>query len=375
MSKSSEIFDFDSKSLFQNNGGNQIAGVKVLNPATMGVGVIYREREQKEIYDEIVSGKNGTNLIYGSSGSGKSVVSREAAKRVVDERGGKLFDGRKVYSKDGNDQIHIYYIPFLSSQPEGLSEYISSRKLEDYDGNIKYVVFIDQLDMRVGDEESPDDVNDVFDFVKRSLNNPKIFGISLKHLNYDFGNELHFEPYNNKEIIGILSDKAGISFQSGVLDPRIIYSCADITKERFSSNISTAMNLLKSTGSIAQINKSETVTLEHFKEATNLKLRSHKEEIIKRLPADWKSVLDATNYSIQNNGTDMGMDDVYKRYSDVGGSLEFIEFAKILTELDKQSLHDGCRTVRENGSVKVRSIITFPEKEYDDYMDLTKLCK
>ncbi|MBR9682092.1 MAG: hypothetical protein GOV02_00260 [Candidatus Aenigmarchaeota archaeon] len=367
MSRLFKLTDFQS--LFQNSG-NPNNGIRVLSPSTIDVDVLYREREQQGIYDEIMFGDNETNLIYGSSGCGKSVISREVAKSVVRYQGGKFFDGNSVYSHDGDKKIYIYYVPFLSSGPEELPGYLSKKNIEDYGGDIQHVVFIDQLDMH---SKEADDLDNIFGVVKKSLDNPKIFGVSVKHIDYNFKNELHFESYKNGEIIGILNNKADKSFQPGVLDPRVIQSCADITEGRFNSNISTGMHLLRSTGNIAERSKSPNATLEHLKEATELKLRSHREEMIDSLPENYKLVLDATNCSIRNNTGKIEMNEVYRRYSDMSGCSKYTEFVNVLMELDKQSLHNGCKIERVNGSLKINSIFMFPEKESGNY-NLKNLC-
>ena len=345
-------------------------GAEILDPSVKDLNILYREEEQGTMSGAILYGGNETTLIYGSSGLGKSSTIRKVSHDIVQEHGGKYFEGRHVLHRSGERSIYIYHVPFLNSS-QSFSNHINRlrKTIEDYSSDIEPVVFIDQIDMY------NEDPNHIFSIIRKTLADPKIFGVCLEKLD-GFDRNLEFRPYTEIEIAGILGNKIERSFENNILDENILHNCVVATGRDFKSNVREAMHLLRLSSKRAERERSKKVTLDHYISAFQNKLDSRR-EMIRTLPKEMKLLLDAMNDLVNRfpGRNDIGFGEIYHTYQEMGGSLNSVEASPYAREIDSQSLHEGIEILREKGVVRKESSFVFESVgEHEIESPVDKLC-
>lgn len=336
-------------------------GLTALDPTVKDSHTLYREMEKDKIERYFSERNDKSMLISGQSGYGKSSSIRTVSEGVIRKYGGKFFDYSHVLSAAGENQIYIYYVPLLGSV-ESIPRHVMKFKkgIEDYDEGKQRVIIIDQIDMYLKRDQT---LQNIFDNLRNNFKNTNIIGVSIEKLK-GFDETLKFGPYDEEQVIKILEYKSGKAIQQNLLDYDVLLNCSHITSEDFCSSISNGMCLLASSAKIARSQKSQNVNLNHLEEAFKRKIQSNKDEVVKTLPEEWKIVLRSMNNLYSNNShMEFHPSDVFDEYIKKGGSLNSVEICEIAREIDRQGLHEGCKIVRENGSVRKVSPFFFKSEE------------
>ncbi len=102
--------------------------------------------------------------------------------------------------------------------------------------------------------------------------------------------EIIFPPYNAEQLKDILEQRARLAFYDGVLDDEVIPYCAALAAQEH-GDARKALDLLRVSGEIAEMENAERVTKEHVKKALKKIESDHIAEAVRTLPTQSKILL------------------------------------------------------------------------------------
>ncbi len=102
--------------------------------------------------------------------------------------------------------------------------------------------------------------------------------------------EIVFPPYNAEQLQDILIQRAELAFYEGVLDEDVIPYCAALAAQEH-GDARKALDLLRVSGEIAEMENSDKITREHVKAAVRKIEADHVIEAVRTLPTQTKLVL------------------------------------------------------------------------------------
>ena len=102
--------------------------------------------------------------------------------------------------------------------------------------------------------------------------------------------DITFQPYTYSEIYDILNDRVKAGFYPNVMPDEILEQIANYTYEK--GDLRVGINLLKSTGNIAEANASKQIKQEHYDEAVSSLISVNLLETLKSLTNIEKSLLE-----------------------------------------------------------------------------------
>jgi len=301
----------------------------------------------------IERGRNPDNvMIYGRSGTGKSLLTKFFTKKLVEEKGHiRVYVNcekynttyrvlKKVADTIGGRQIlPISGLP-LSECYDRLWELLRSTK--------KYaVVILDEVDKlkdtnilycipRAVENEDLDRMNvsiigitNRLDFKEENLD-PRILSTLGRK-------EMTFPNYNANQLREILSNRAKSAFFDGALDSSIIPLCAALSMSSGYGDAREAIDLLRVAGEAAEREQSM-VREEHVREAQSTVERDRVAEVIETLPTSLKLVLYAITH-LSESDSEINTGKVYDCYQRLCrqisiDSISRVRVAHIISELD-----------------------------------------
>ncbi len=126
--------------------------------------------------------------------------------------------------------------------------------------------------------------------------------------------EIIFPPYNANQLQDILGERAEIAFNESVIKEGVIPLCAAFAAQEH-GDARRALDLLRVSGEIAERTKSDVVTEEHVRLATEKMEASRIVEVVKTLPLQSKIVLSSVlQLSKEKNKRRFASGEVYNMY-------------------------------------------------------------
>jgi cell division control protein 6 len=297
----------------------------------------HRENEIRELASIIVPALKGETpsniLIYGKSGTGKTIVSKFLCNEL--EKSGRQV-GMPISTVYLNCEVTDTQYRILANLAKRFGKnvpftgwptdkvYKSFKERVDKEKQSIFII-LDEIDKLVG--RKGDNIIYNLTRINGELRNARvsIIGISndLKFKEYlDSrvlsslgGEDVIFRPYNAKELEDILTQRAEIGFVDGILDENVIPLCAALAA-REHGDARKALDLLRVSGEVAEREGSEIVQEGHVRKANEKIERDTTIEAIRTLPTQSKVLLYAT-VLLEERGT-KGITtgevyDVYKR--------------------------------------------------------------
>jgi cell division control protein 6 len=270
-------------------------------------------------------------LIYGKSGTGKTIVSRFICKEL-EETGEKL--GMPVSTVYLNCEVTDTKYRVLANLAKHFGEnipftgwptdkvYNAFRDALDKERRC-VIILLDEIDKLVW--KNGDDIIYNLTRINSDLKNARIsmIGISndLKFTEYldarvksSLGEEeIVFTPYNARQLEDILRQRAEIAFKEGVLGEFVIPLCAALAA-REHGDARKALDLLRVSGEVAERESAEVITEVHVRKA-NEKIESDNViEAIRTLPTQSKLLLYSVILLDERGGRTITTGEVYDVY-------------------------------------------------------------
>jgi cell division control protein 6 len=295
----------------------------------------HREAEIKQlavILAPALKGETPSNiLIYGKSGTGKTIVSRFICKElektsaklgvpvhtvylnceVTDTKYRVLANLSKAFGKN---------IPFTGWPTDkvynSFKEAIDKRKQT-------VIILLDEIDKLVG--KDGDDIIYNLTRINSELKNARIslIGISndLKFTEYLDSRvqsslseeEIVFTPYNARQLEDILRQRAEIAFKEGVLGEYVIPLCAALAA-REHGDARKALDLLRVSGEVAERENAEVITEAHVRKANEKIEADNIIEAVRTLPTQSKLLLYSVILLDEKGGRTITTGEVYDVY-------------------------------------------------------------
>lgn len=274
----------------------------------------HREAELKQLVSIIAPALKGVTpsnvLIYGKSGTGKTIVSRyvfELLKEAVAKKN-YLCDVQTIYL---NCEVTDTKYRILATLAKEFGEnvpftgwptdkvYNAFRDAVDKKRQC-IIILLDEIDRLVG--KGGDNIIYNLTRMNAELKEARvsIVGISndLKFTSYldsrvqsSLGKEeIVFSPYNAKQLEDILKQRAEIAFKPGVLDDVVIPLCAALAA-REHGDARRALDLLRVSGEVAERENAERIKEEHVRRADEKIEADNTVEAVRTLPAQSKILL------------------------------------------------------------------------------------
>lgn len=295
----------------------------------------HRESEIKQlafILTPSLKGETPSNiLIYGKSGTGKTIVSRFICKEL-EETGAKV--GVPVSTVYLNCEITDTKYRVLANLAKHFGEnipftgwptdkvYDAFREALDKEKRC-VIILLDEIDKLVW--KNGDDIIYNLTRINSDLKNARIsmIGISndLKFTEYldarvqsSLGKEeIVFTPYNARQLEDILRQRAEIAFKEGVLGEFVIPLCAALAA-REHGDARKALDLLRVSGEMAERQSAEVITEAHVRKA-NEKIESDNViEAVRTLPTQSKLLLYSVILLDERGGRTITTGEVYDVY-------------------------------------------------------------
>lgn len=310
------------------------ANREILHPDYVPDVLPHREGEIKKLAEILVVSAKGEKpsnvLLYGLTGTGKTVVSKYVVKKLVEKASSigsnlgyayvntrKLDTPYKVLASIASSLgLRIPYTGLAIS--EVYRKYINA--LENWSG--LHIVILDELDYFV--KRNGDDLLYKLLRINEDLSKSRVSIIGITNNLYFVENldprvrsslgeeEIFFPPYNAEQLYTILKQRAEKAFHLGVIDDSVISYCAALAA-RENGDARRALDLLRVAGEIAERENALVISIEHVKKALAEVEEGRVNQIIATLPLQQKLVLKvAVNLATRKGFTTTG--EVYSVY-------------------------------------------------------------
>ncbi|MCW1294137.1 MAG: AAA family ATPase [Candidatus Micrarchaeaceae archaeon] len=349
---------------------------EVLSSSFVPDTIIHRDKEIEEISNllapSLLLERTSNLLIYGFSGTGKSLVTRFVAQNLASMAAEKKVNVVPVYinCRLENNNTEYRLISNLSSV-FGIKVPVSGLSINSLYKNLisvidlkkqNIILILDEIEKLI--QNAGDGVlynllriNELLSSTKLSIigiSNNTEFKASLdQRVKSSLSPvEIVFKPYNAIEIADILSSRIKDSFFEGVVDEGIIYKCAAIAAQEH-GDVRRALNLIKVAGELAQQTGSARITEDILDKASDLLEQNVTEEIIRSMTKQSKCALYAIlSLSKSKNFGKIYSGEVYDYYMRLADKfglkrLTFRRLSELIGELDYNSLI--MTRIRNNG--------------------------
>jgi len=289
-----------------------------------------------QILSPILSGhKPSSLLIYGKTGTGKTVVTRYVVNRLTEKGNSVETNVKTAYVNSRIASTEYRILSELAANLEitlpftglSLSEAFNRITTRIKESSLKTILVLDEVDFLV--KSSGDNLLYEFTRANETFTNEAfitLIGISndlkfkesldprvLSSLNEE---EIVFPPYSVDEIKAILQERIQVAFVPGKVSDAAVNLCAGMAAAEH-GDARRAVDLLRVAGELAERQGAETVEDAHVREASKSIERDRILEAIQSLPIHGKLVLFVVSYLKEAENTGH----VYAKYIDVSKQL------------------------------------------------------
>ncbi len=309
----------------------------ILRPSYIPEKLPHRERQIKQLASILVMALRGERpsnvLIFGKTGTGKTATVKYLQKEV---------EKAKKWSRVD----YLYMNCEVTDTQYSVLQNLGNRFIEDFDERIPFtgwstervynilrekldeerrvvVLVLDEIDKLI--YKSGDDVLYHLTQINEDLKKAKvsILGISNDLKFTEFldprvksrlsDEKMVFPPYNAEELKDILSQRADLAFDDGVIDESVTSLCAALAAQEH-GDARRALDLLRVAAEIAERNNEDKITDEHVLRAKNQLELDCVIEAVKSLPTQSKLILLGIIMNEEMGATRMTTGDVYNMY-------------------------------------------------------------
>lgn len=269
--------------------------------------------------------------IYGKTGTGKTAVAKFAKKQLEEAAEKNNLNIRIEYIRctDFNTEYQILArlcqqlgkpVPYRGwTKAEVINTFRNLFTNNILGNDLILIVILDEIDVILKndgdsilytltrtDNVSITSISNYVDF-KRFIK-PKVKS-SLRD------REIVFPPYNAQQLNDILKERSELSFKEGVITEGVISLCSALAAKE-EGDARYALDLLRTSGEIADEKQSDIITEEYVKEAKDLIEHNQVIEVITTLPLQQQKVLEAITY-LTNKKEEITSGLLYEVYQDL----------------------------------------------------------
>lgn len=274
-------------------------------------------------------------LIYGKTGTGKTMVSNLLLNHIVNKARHKEIIVLPVMIKCENTYTDAAVMRHLIKEFEASLDIkhhsIPNSFTEYFNRACELISMIDGVIILIFDEidklKNPDMINNLTRLVENNQANKNICIIGISNSIYFTENldprtktglaqsEILVQPYDAMELIDILTERAKIAFVDNVLEENVVPLCAAFAAQEH-GDARKAIELLRVAGGLADKNCENIVTEQHVREADVLIDAEKTNDIVNKLPYQSKIVLLSFVKIFQTNKySKVTTMDIYEVYS------------------------------------------------------------
>ncbi len=291
--------------------GKIFANREVLRPTYIPENLPHREKQIRSLANTLsaaLKGETPSNiLIYGKTGTGKTATVKYVSKELEEmgEKRGSKCSLIYINSEIFDTQYRVFaYLARVFNKQVPMIGWPTDMVYSEFKAGIDtedrcVIVILDEVD-RLASKGDGALYN--LSRINSELNHAKVSMIGISNdltftelldqrVQSSLGEEeIIFPPYDADQLQDILSERAEIAFKKSVIDDAVIPLCAALAAQEH-GDARRALDLLRVSGEIAERTKSDRVTEEHARLASE-KIEANKIiEVVKTLPLQSKIVL------------------------------------------------------------------------------------
>ena len=273
--------------------------------------LVHRDDQIKEIarnWVDVLDGVTPSNVtLYGKTGTGKTATSRFARDQLLEvaNKDGLVVKIEYIRCTDYNTEYQVIAklcnnlgrdVPSRGwTKGEVVNTFRDIFKTSLY-GKLQLIVILDEIDILL--EKDGDGIlytltrtdNVAVLLISNYLDFKKLIKSRVTSSLND--QEIIFPPYGADQLSDILSERAELSFNEGILEPDVIPLCSAMAAKE-EGDARYALDLLKNAGELALDEGSDKVSNDHVKRAKDRIEHNKVTEIISTLPLQQQRVLEA----------------------------------------------------------------------------------
>jgi cell division control protein 6 len=301
--------------LFENliSEGKILANNEVLRPTYIPENLPHRKKQIKVLADKLFAALKGERpsniLIYGKTGTGKTATVKYVSKEL-EEKGKKT--GSKcsliyINSEVFDTEYRVFaYLARVFNKRVPVKGWTTDMVYSEFKARIDredrcVIVILDEVDKLATEGEG---ALYNLSMINSELNNAKVSMIGISNdltftelldpeVRSSLGEEeIIFPPYNANQLQDILGERAEIAFNKSVIKEGVIPLCAAFAAQEH-GDARRALDLLRVSEEIAELSKSNMVTEEHVRLASEKIEGNRIVEVVKTLPLQSKIVLNS----------------------------------------------------------------------------------
>ena len=327
---------FEDKDLFVNRRENFIfKDKKPLDHRYLPEKLVHRDEQIKQIaryWVDVLDDVTPNNVtLYGKTGTGKTAASKFAREQLIEVSCKENVFVKIIYIRCTDYTTEYQVIAELCNKlgrdvpsrgwtkGEVINTFRSLFRTNAYGKKLHLIVILDEIDILLNKD------GDGILYTLTRTDNVSVLSIS----NYlDFKNlitprvnsslndkEIVFPPYGADQLSDILSGRAELSFNEGVLDDDVIPLCSAMAAKE-EGDARYALDLLKHAGELAFDEDGKKVTSDHVKRAKDRIEHNKVTEIISTLPLQQQRVLEAILLLTKEN-EEISSGKLYEEYKEI----------------------------------------------------------
>jgi archaeal cell division control protein 6 len=318
----------------------------------------HREEQIKSVAKYWIEALNSVTppdvTIYGKTGTGKTAVAKFARKQLEQISKEKKVNVRVEYIRCTDYTTEYQVIARLCQQmgrdvpyrgwtkAEVIHAFRDLFKKNVFGKDLILIIILDEVDILLKndgdgllytltrtDNVSIASISNFVDF--KQFIKPRVRS-SLRD------REIVFPPYNAQQLVDILKERSEMSFKDGVLNNDVIPLCAALAAKE-EGDARYALDLLRTSGELADERSSETVFENYVREAKDYIEHNKVTDIVMTLPSQQQKVLESILYLTKEKEeiTSGRLYEVYKEFSK-GDSVSYRRIFDFINELEMLGL-------------------------------------